>query len=293
MNSVETPEIWTLQRLLLWSTTYLEKKGVNAARYSAETLLAKVCDYQRRLDIYLHFDRPCTPEELQSFKHLLQRRTGGEPLAYITGEQNFLGLDFQVGPGVLIPRFDTETIAMEAVARLRLPCAPQQPAILDLCCGSGVLGITVAHMAGKPCQLTLADIDPAALEYAQRNASRHLGAGAWHVLPSDLFGAIRGTFDLILCNPPYLDQAHLSEREDEVRHEPLHALDGGRDGLDFYRALAKDFRHHLNPGGRMLLEAGYDQHQSLASLFGDTLEKPLFDEAKRFRGAVITPSETP
>ncbi|WP_051321649.1 peptide chain release factor N(5)-glutamine methyltransferase [Chrysiogenes arsenatis] len=280
-------EIWTLQRLVKWASDYFAERDVNAPRFCAETLIALACQLSNRMDIYRYFDRPVTPEELTTFKGLLKRRVAGEPLAYIVGEQNFLGLDFTVGKGVLIPRYDTEVLALAAIDLLpQLPRIDGVLRILDLCCGSGAFGIAVVKLGrAEKVALTLVDIDDTALGYVQKNVTRHGGESAVSVVQSDMFAEVTGKFSLIVCNPPYLDAAHMQALDRDVQAEPAQALDGGSDGLDFYRILARQVPEYLVAGGALVLEAGYDQHSALAELFPSG--RSLFDNGQRFRGLSV------
>lgn len=286
-NSAKVSEIWTLQRLVKWASDYFAERDVNAPRFCAETLIALACQLSGRMDIYRYFDRPVTPEELAIFKGLLKRRVAGEPLAYIVGEQNFLGLDFSVGTGVLIPRYDTEVLALAAIDLLpQLSRIDGVLRILDLCCGSGAFGLAVAKLGrAEKVELVLADIDAVALEYARNNAARYGAESAVSVVQSDMFAAITGKFSLIVCNPPYLDADHMQALEPDVRAEPARALDGGADGLDFYRLLVQQAPKYLVAGGALVLEAAYDQQSALTRLFPSG--SVLFDNGQRFRGLSV------
>nr|WP_246346991.1 peptide chain release factor N(5)-glutamine methyltransferase [Desulfurispira natronophila] len=276
--------------MLRWSTDYFKDKRVNAPRYSAETLLSMICGFSQRMDIYVQFDRPLEEHELQAYKLLIKRRVAGEPLAYITGTQNFLGLDFSVVKGVLIPRFDTENIAITAVEWLRNKDKDASPhAVLDLCCGTGALGIATVKLSHRQCDLTLADIDPLALDCSRDNGWKHLPQSDLKVIKSNMFECIDHQFDVILCNPPYLTQYEIDQLDGEMTQEPTIALYGGEDGLDFYRILAENYSRYLKPNGCMFVEAGYQQKNQLRDLFGNAWQDEIYDKADRFRGAHISP----
>ena len=203
-------------------------------------------------------------DEETRLRDLVQRRQSGEPLQYLLGEWAFYGLPFRVTPEVLIPRQESEVLVELAIGQAR---ARDSVRILDLCCGSGCIGIAVArHMAGEHSSpLLLADICSAALNIARENAARH-GVAA-ECVQSDLFATIGGKFDLILCNPPYLSAADMEDMQRELNFEPRRALYGGEDGLDFYRRIAADYRDYLAPGGVMLLEIGSAQAEAVRALF--------------------------
>ena len=197
------------------------------------------------------------------FTQACQRRADGEPLAYLTGERGFHGLNLRVTPDVLVPRPDTETLVDWALDLLRLRPPAPPPRVLDLGTGSGAVALAVAH-SHPPAQLTATDLSPAALAVAQANAQR-LGlvvdfkrGGWWQALP----GAVR--FDLVLSNPPYIagDDPHLPA----LRHEPALALTPGGDGLAALREIIAGAPAHLAPGGWLLLEHGWDQATAVAAL---------------------------
>ena len=204
-------------------------------------------------------------------KEAVARRLRGEPLQYILGQWEFMGLPFAVGPGALIPRQDTETLCEAALSWLRTrPGA----SVLDLCCGTGCIGVSLARLGGA--RVSFADISPDALALARENAARNGVAGAFY--ESDLFAHVPGVYDLIACNPPYLSAAELRSCQRELQFEPALALLGGADGLDFYRRLAAQWRAHLVPGGLLLMEIGSNQGPAVRGLF------PGADILKDLRG---------
>ena len=204
-----------------------------------------LCDYLEK-----HPDR--------DMEALLDRRLGGEPLQYVLGEWEFYGLPFFTDRRALIPRPDTELLAETG---LRLLKGGER--VLDLCCGSGCIGIALK----KHCHITLvaSDISPEALSLTRENAARN--GVAVETVQSDLFDRIEGMFDLIVSNPPYLTAEEMTGMDDSLAFEPRLALDGGIDGLDLYRRIAADYRKHLVPGGTLLLEIGYLQAEEVTALF--------------------------
>lgn len=191
------------------------------------------------------------------------QRRAGEPLDYITGHTDFYGIHIKVGPGVLIPRPETELLAERAVNEVNKRTAGGAPcAVLDLCTGSGCIARVLAEKTSAA--VTAADVSEEALFFARDNL-----AGRAEVVPSDMFAALSGrTYDVIVCNPPYIATAELPTLAEEVRREPQIALDGGADGLDFYRRLAAEAPAHLSDGGALLMEIGYDQGERVPALFG-------------------------
>ena len=203
----------------------------------------------------------------------MQRRQSGEPVAYITGERGFYESVFKVSEATLIPRADTETLVEDAVRELkglssdlqsRLP-EKKEVRILDLCCGTGCIGISVAKALAtsfKRITLTLSDLSERALEVCRANADSLITEKNIDVsiIRSDMFNDIRETaYNAILSNPPYIRSSVIPGLEKQVRFEPHMALDGGEDGLDFVRIIADDASRHLVPGGLLEIEIGYDQ----------------------------------
>ena len=190
---------------------------------------------------------------------LIERRLQGEPLQYVLGEWEFYGLPIEVNPSVLIPRPETEILVETA-----LQCINETHRdVLDLCCGSGCVGIALAVCGGA--NVTAADISADALELTERNARR--SGVKVRTVRSDFLDDVEGTFDLIVCNPPYLDEAEMNARDASLRYEPALALYGGTDGLDFYRRLKKDYQRFLRPGGTLLFEIGMTQRAATEALF--------------------------
>ncbi|MCE5234522.1 MAG: peptide chain release factor N(5)-glutamine methyltransferase [Clostridiaceae bacterium] len=227
------------------------------AAFSARLLLCHALGVSDLLPLYAS----PMPEAAQTvLSAYVARRLSGEPLQYILGEWEFMGLPFYVERGVLIPRQDTETLAEHAVS---LIAAHGYKTALDLCCGTGCIGISLHKLAGIA--VTLADIDDTCLALARKNAARN--AVSAQVLQSDLFGAISERFDLIACNPPYIPTGELSSLQKEVQAEPQIALDGGADGLKFYRRIAAAYKSRLNAGGALLLEVGISQADDVKKLF--------------------------
>lgn len=197
-----------------------------------------------------------------TFETLLQQRLSCRPMAYILGHRGFYDLDFIVDERVLVPQPDTETLVEDV---LRTTKADAGLTLLDLCTGSGCIGITLARHLG--CHVMLSDLSEDALEVAGINAKRWLDKGQYTLVHSDLFAQIPGTFDLIVSNPPYLTKQWIGEASDEVRREPMMALDGlGPDGLAIIRRLASQVTAHLVPKGRVWLECDYRQATTVQAL---------------------------
>jgi release factor glutamine methyltransferase len=254
-------EAWTIGTLLQWTKQYFRDKGVDNPRLDADVLLSSLLG-KDRLYLYVHFDQPMEQEELVAFRDRVRRRAARVPVAYITGRREFMGLEFQVSPAVLIPRPDTEILVEAAIERLR---DIQDGLILDVGCGSGaVLVGTLSRAAG--CRGVGVDISPPALKVAMTNAERLLETGRARFVQADLFPTEPNLYDAILSNPPYITTAEMAELAPEVRQEPELALCGGEDGLDFYRRLTAGAHPYLKPGGFMAFEVGAGQAAAVAAL---------------------------
>ena len=201
-----------------------------------------------------------TPEQKNLLENLIKKRLAREPLQYILGSWEFMGLPFKVSPSVLIPRQDTETLCEEAENFIRRKHFKN---LLDICTGTGCIGISLAVRCAV--KVTLTDISSECLELAKQNAE--INGISCQIQKSDLFSDIKGRFDIITANPPYIASGVIKTLSPEVRKEPVSALDGGADGLDFYRRLAEDFPPHLNEGGVFLTEIGFDQGKSVCEIF--------------------------
>ena len=187
---------------------------------------------------------------------IVKRRAQGEPLQYILGKWEFMGLPFYTRPCALIPRQDTETLCEEALAI-------GGRTLLDLCCGTGCIGVSLAKLGGF--EVTFGDISRDCIDLARENAALNGVAGSFVL--TDMFGNISGSYDMICVNPPYIPTSDLALLQAEVKREPALALDGGADGLDFYRRISRDYAAHLNPGGALLMEVGAGQAEDVAAMF--------------------------
>lgn len=238
----------------------LKRAGIEDARLEARYLSAHVLGIPAA-ELSPVSVQPISSETEERAYALLKRRLLGEPLQYLLGEWEFMGLAFSVASGVLIPRPDTEVLCEHA---LRLIAERGYQKVLDLCCGSGCIGISISKLAGV--SVALADISSTCLTLAKDNALKN-GVDV-SICQSDLFSALQDDrFDLICCNPPYLSDEDMSKLQREVCFEPALALHGGADGLDFYRRIAADYRAHLHRGGALLLEIGSTQAEAVCELF--------------------------
>ncbi|MDP2981117.1 MAG: peptide chain release factor N(5)-glutamine methyltransferase, partial [Candidatus Omnitrophota bacterium] len=220
-----------------------------------------------KLDLYIRdFAVNETIEEL--YDSLVERRLSGEPAQYITGRAEFMGLDFIVTKDTLIPRPETEILVNEIQALCSMRYAPVR--ILDLCTGSGNIAISLAKLMPQA-EITATDVSEAALKIAEKNAARHNARERIRFYKGDVFNALvfdkNPKFDIIVCNPPYIKEGDFPYLQKEVRQEPEIALNGGKDGLGFYRVIAKEAYRYLERCGSVLLEMGFGQRQAIEDVF--------------------------
>lgn len=253
----------TILEVIQRSTDFLTKKGVESPRLQVELLIAHVLK-MKRMQLYLNFERTLSDADVQTLREMVQRRGNREPLQYIIGNVSFCGWELKVTPAVLIPRPETEILAERAWQFLST--VPQAIA-LDFGTGSACLAIAMA-VKNPTAQVHALDASEEALNVAKENAAKHNASIQFHkgdgfnALPTDL------KFDLIVSNPPYIPTAEIETLEPEVKdHEPRSALDGGVDGLDFYRLLATQSVKWLKPSGKIMLEFGDGQGEAIAKIF--------------------------
>lgn len=277
---------------------FLKGKGVESPRLNAEWLMAHVLNLPR-LELFLNGKRTLSPAELDAFQKLVERRGRREPLQHILGTANFCGLELWVTPDVLVPRPETELLAEKAVAYLRecvvsdsgqnrvaadvrrlqsksqtveevslLTSAATNLMVLDIGTGSGCLPIFIVHEV-PAARVTSVDISPGALTVARENARRHDVSNRIEFVEGDGFDVVppERRFDLIVSNPPYIPSGEIARLEPEVRDfDPQLALDGGPDGLAFYRRIASQAADRLKTGGRLMLELGHDQAAAVTEI---------------------------
>lgn len=248
----------TYREAVEFGTKCLTDAGVPDAALDAWYLLQMACKIERSY-YYVHGEEDITQDAQKEYEIAVQKRAEHIPLQYIIGEQEFMGLRFKVNSNVLIPRQDTETL-VEQVLKIVKPGMK----VLDLCTGSGCVLISVLKNAPELTGMG-SDISKTALLVAKENAKLHEVDAEW--VRSDLFDNITETFDVIMANPPYIPTGEILSLMPEVRDfEPENALDGGADGLDFYRKIAGQVKDYLNPGGYVYMEIGYDQGEAVSEL---------------------------
>lgn len=261
-------ENWTTLKLIKWTTDYFVEKRVDTPRLDAELLLAHVFQMDRT-HLYMNFDKPVLKTELSAFKKLLKRRAKGEPVQYIIGYQEFWSVKMMVDPSVLIPRPDTELLVEEGIKELnRSFSQTDMIEILDIGTGSGALAIAFATEL-KKAHVTAVDKSHKAVIMAEKNIEKQALSSAITLTEGDLFDKLGGkTFHLILSNPPYIPTGELSELQPEIRdYEPLSALDGGIDGLDYFKIIIPDSDDYLKSGGWLMVEHGEGQSEQVQDIF--------------------------
>lgn len=307
----------TARELINRGTQELAGRGVADAETDSRLLFCHLTGVSRSR-LFMEYPRKMTDTEIAAYKALIRRRGTGEPLQYIVGETEFMGLLFRVDSRVLIPRPETELLVEKALELLKKlttenPAAKdRQPArepvrVLDCCCGSGAIGLSVAALAEVPVRVICTDISSDALDVARENARNLLGAvmsrtegfvesdepesdgssgasrrrgwgdknrGKVEFLWGSFLEPVAGKrFDMILCNPPYICDEVIPTLQKEVReHEPMIALTGGADGLEPYREMIPQLARHLTAGGIAMFEIGHDQGEAVANMFAETGE---------------------
>ena len=270
-----------LKELIKIGENQLREAGVMDSARDAKDLYCFI-DKLDAVGLMMHWQDILADNTCEAYFELIERRAGGEPMQYITGVQEFMGLTFNVNPSVLIPRQDTETMVEDALelmskGTLRGEVFVEKPNfkdVLDLCTGSGAIGVSLAKL-GNDLKVTCSDLSKDALATAKGNALAN-GLKSIKFEQGDLFAPLRGKlgskkFDFIISNPPYIESEVIPTLQTEVKdHEPMMALDGGEDGLDFYRQIAIEAPSHLKKGGVLMMEIGYNQGEAVCNLLEKT-----------------------
>lgn len=257
-------EIWTIKKLIQWTAGYFRNHGVEEARLDAELLLGYVLG-RPRIYLYTNYDQIMNKEELARYRELIRRRAAGYCTAVLIGEKEFMGIPFRVNEHVLVPRPDTEAWLEKVIQRFRnLP----DISMLDLGTGSGALAVSFLYYC-KEARGVAVDISEKALETAKTNGERAGISDRVEFRRGDFLDALREDeqFDVILSNPPYIPSGDIDGLAEEVRREPRIALDGGPDGLKFYRTLGEKAVRFLRPGGLLAAEVGIGQAETVRTFF--------------------------
>jgi release factor glutamine methyltransferase len=267
MESGTAGRRWKLMELLKKAAELFERNGIESPRLNAELLLGKAIGMDR-IQLYLNFDRPISPDELNRFRELTRRRLRREPLQYILEKAEFMGLEFKVNRHVLCPRPETETLVEWVIEACR---ARNYRTVLDVGTGSGNIAVALAYHLPE-ISVTGWDVSAAAIAVAQENALRHIGNGRVRFQQIDLFGedvcAGQPRYDVLVSNPPYISPAEFEALEPEVRvWEPREALLEGEKPFRFYRRLAEVAPALLRPQGAIFVEVGAGKARNVAALF--------------------------
>jgi release factor glutamine methyltransferase len=263
---------WTILELIKWTTSYFTSHEIDSPRTTAEIFLAGVLKINR-IDLYLQYDRPLIPDELEAFKALIKRRVSREPVAYIMGSKEFWSMDFKVTHDVLIPRPETECLVEAALSHISDKASKKVKKILDLGTGSGAIILALASQ--EPDHLFFAsDLSIKALEVASENAARHGFEKQINFFSGNWFSSLGNKsvlFDMIVSNPPYIRSDDIDKLQPEVcEYEPRMALEGEKDGLGSIRHIVKYAYMYLNSGGCLLLEIDHHQKDDIRRLIDQT-----------------------
>lgn len=275
---------WTIAKLLKWTTSYFNTHNIDSPRAAAEILLAHVLN-SSRIDLYMRYDQPLSPNELKHFKTLIRRRIDREPVAYIVGFKEFWSMDLAVSRDVLIPRPETECL-VEAALPLLAEYTGQDSdfkvmRVLELGTGSGAVVLALAAHRKEHLYLA-ADCSIKSVQVAAENARRHGLQEKIHFICGDWLTPLnsrRDRLDMILSNPPYIQSRVIEQLQPEIfKYEPRLALDGGLDGLVCLRQIIANAHQYLKPQGHLLLEIGHDQSAQVAA---------IIDSCNQYEGVVF------
>lgn len=273
--------IWTIKKLLLWTTHYFQEHHLDSPRLDAELLLAHVL-HKQRIYLYTDFDLIVEPSELSLYREYIKKRVSGVSTAAIIGEKEFMGLTFKVNEDVLIPRPDTETWLEKVIQYHR---NEQGLYVADLGTGSGAILLSFLYYCKEDTGVGV-DISEKALAVAEENGKNLKMDDRVTWRRGDYLTALEEgeLFDGILTNPPYIPTGDIRGLAEEVRHEPMNALDGGADGLTFYRKLAEGAAEHLKDGGFLAVEFGIHQAADVVNLLKETGKFDSFEVITDYGG---------
>ena len=273
-----------LQELIKYGKDQLKNNKIDDETIKAKALLKYILNVD---DAYLiiHNNEIQSTEIEKKYKDLMEELIEGKPLQYIMHTQEFMNLNFYVDENVLIPQPDTETLVLQAIKRIK-QYENNNIKVLDLCTGSGAIAISLAkEFENKNVQVYASDISSKALEVAKKNAMQN--NVQINFINSNMFESIKEKFDIIVSNPPYIETETIKKLSKDVQQEPHIALDGGFDGLEFYKIIASEYEKYLNDNGTLLLEIGYNQKQSVTELFINRNVECIKDLAQNDRVIIV------
>ncbi|MBQ6991329.1 MAG: peptide chain release factor N(5)-glutamine methyltransferase [Clostridia bacterium] len=252
----------TIKQILEEAISILKQNNIEEPILKSKLLLAFVLKQEKEY-LLINDNKELLEMEENEYREIINMLIEGEPIQYIIGKQEFMGLDFEVNKNVLIPRADTEILVEEIISII----GEKDFKVLDLCTGSGAIAVSLAKKL-KNIKVTATDISLEALETAKKNAV--LNDVVAKFINSDLFENIKGSFDIIVSNPPYIETDIIKTLSKDVQHEPFIALDGGKDGLDIYRKIVNEAYKYLNENGTLALEIGYNQKEQVINLLRES-----------------------
>lgn len=252
----------TIKQILEKAINILKENNIEEPILKSKLLLAFVLKQEKEY-LLINDNKELFAKEEKEYEKVIDRLIKGEPLQYIIGKQEFMGLDFEVNKNVLIPRADTEILVEEVIEII----GNKEPKVLDLCTGSGAIAVSLVKKLNK-IKVTASDISLNALEIAKKNAL--LNDVVIDFKYSDLFENIEETFNIIVSNPPYIETEVIKTLSKDVQKEPFIALDGGKDGLDIYRRIINEAYKYLNENGTLALEIGYNQKEQVIGLLTES-----------------------
>ena len=260
----------TINDLLIEGRKYLIDTQIEDIPLKVRLLVEHICN-MNKFELVINHDQPITDQQINDFEIGLEKIKNNVPIQYITNHQEFMKLNFYVDENVLIPQPDTEVLVEEVIKYVEtLPTSSSPVKILDLCTGSGAIAISLAKYIYN-CKVTASDISSKALQIAKLNAERNLVHTKINFIESDMFENIDiNNFDIIVSNPPYIETEVISTLSKEVQKEPHIALDGGDDGLKFYRLIVKNAKNYISENGKVFLEIGFDQKEKLFNLIEES-----------------------
>lgn len=253
-----------IEEILKKEINNLKQNNIENSTLKAKILLANILNVKKEY-LLIHSEEEIKQEDKIKYENCIKELIKGKPLQYITNKQEFMGLDFYVDENVLIPQPDTEILVEKAI---EIAETTQKNKILDMCTGSGCIAISLAKKINNA-QIIVVDISNNALNVANKNAINNNVENKIKFINSDMFNNIEEKFDIIVSNPPYIETETINKLEIEVQNEPHLALDGGIDGLKFYKTIANNAFKYLNGNGYLLLEIGHNQQNSVTQLLQD------------------------
>ncbi len=254
-----------LKDLLMHGKEYLKENNIDEWNFIAKILVEHVLHVDRNT-LAIHSEDEIDNNKFKEYNKLLKKIADGIPVQYITNNQEFMKLNFYVDENVLIPQPDTEIVVQEVIDSFK----DKECKILDLCTGSGAIGISLAKYISNS-SIFASDISSRAIQIAKLNAEKNLVHKKITFIESNMFKQIsENNFDIIVSNPPYIETSLIDTLDKQVKNEPILALDGGKDGLNFYRIIAKEAYKFLKSNGKIFVEIGYNQRESVINIFNET-----------------------